>query len=443
LAVKGGTTSTTFQQDKTIGKRVYSVLSPVEIGNSQTPWAVATVVSIDEVTESVNKLILLITVVGFLGILVLTVIIWYIGGMIANPIKELSQIIDRLSKYDLSIDKNSKTTKYIKRKDEIGLISNALATMQNNLISLIRGIADISQQVASSSEELTATSQQSATAANEVARTIEEIANGASDQARNTEEGSVHINELGQLIEKDQEYVNNLNITANEVSILKDEGLEGLKDLVEKTNINNKASKDIHEIIINTNESAKKIENASQMIKSIAEQTNLLALNAAIEAARAGETGRGFAVVAEEIRRLSEQSNAFTSEISEVIKELTNKTQYAVETIEEVGKLFVSQAKSVDESNEKFEGIAAAIEKMKIAIANINESGKEMENKKGQIIGIIENLSAISEENAAGTQEASASIEEQTSSMEEISNASESLAKLAEEMQENISKFKY
>lgn len=341
-ALKDGTVITTFQQDKTIGKRVYSILTPVEIGNSKTPWAVSTVVSIDEITESVNKLILLITCVGFVGILVLIIIIFYISGRIANPIKELSQIIDRLSKYDLSFDENSKAVKYLKRKDEIGLITNALAAMQNNFISLIKNIVDISQQVAASSEELTAITQQSATAANEVARTIEEIANGASDQARNTEEGSVHINELGQLIEEDQKNVNNLNVSANEVSMLKDEGLEGLKDLVEKTNINNRASKDIYTIIINTNESAKKIENASQMIKSIAEQTNLLALNAAIEAARAGETGRGFAVVAEEIRRLSEQSNAFTNEISEIIKELNSKTQYAVERFEEVEKLFDS-----------------------------------------------------------------------------------------------------
>ena len=105
--------------------------------------------------------------------------------------------------------------------------------------------------------------------------------------------------------------------------------------------------------------------------------------------------------------------------------------------------MFDSQSKSVDESNEKFEGIAAAIEKMKTVIASINELGQEMENKKNQIIGIIENLSAISEENAAGTQEASASIEEQTSSIEEIANASESLARLAEEMQESIRRFKY
>ena len=103
-ALKNGTISTTFQQDETIGKRVYSILTPVEVGNSKTPWAVSTVVSIDEVTEAVNKLLLLIISVSLVGILVLIIIILYISGMIANPIRELSQIIDRLSKYDLSFD---------------------------------------------------------------------------------------------------------------------------------------------------------------------------------------------------------------------------------------------------------------------------------------------------------------------------------------------------
>jgi methyl-accepting chemotaxis protein len=37
--------------------------------------------------------------------------------------------------------------------------------------------------------------------------------------------------------------------------------------------------------------------------------------------------------------------------------------------------------------------------------------------KKTQIINVVENLSAISEENAASTEEASASVEEQTTSM--------------------------
>jgi methyl-accepting chemotaxis protein len=64
-------------------------------------------------------------------------------------------------------------------------------------------------------------------------------------------------------------------------------------------------------------------------VKGIAEQTNLLALNAAIEAARAGVAGRGFAVVAQEVRKLSQDSDALNSKIHA-------KAQHASTTIQDV-----------------------------------------------------------------------------------------------------------
>lgn len=71
-------------------------------------------------------------------------------------------------------------------------------------------------------------------------------------------------------------------------------------------------------------------------VKDIASQTNLLALNAAIEAARAGEAGRGFAVVADEVRKLSQKSDAFSDEISDITMSVKTTLQDALKKVSEV-----------------------------------------------------------------------------------------------------------
>lgn len=431
---KSGIITYKFEKDT-----LMAALTPID----GTTWTLGIANYEKDVLAPLNNLRMIILgsaiVIALIGLL----IGFRTGAMIAKPIKRLLEAIDRMANYDLQLDENEHIHKIRKRSDEIGVIANASLTMAENLRALIMKVAQNSEQVAAASQQLTSTTTQSAQAANEVARTIEEISRGATDQATETESGASNIQTLSTLIAKVQDYVSALDTSIDEVDQLKENGLDAMKELNEKNQASMDASLNIRQVIVETNESAGKIESASNMIKSIASQTNLLALNAAIEAARAGEAGKGFAVVADEIRVLAEQSNHFTHEIDTIIQELAQKTESSVRAIEDVGTIMNSQSTSVQNTSEKFNGISDALEHIKALITKLNNASNIMTTKKEEIVSTMENLSAISEENAASTEEASASMEEQTATMDEITSASDSLSKLAEELQNEISRFKY
>lgn len=416
---------------------VYDVVYPAVINGEQV-GAFSIGYSMSNIQAAVQKNIAVAVISVIMAFGILGFVLYRSSNDAIKVINELKEQMGFMASGDFS---NPIPQDLIDKTDEFGEISQAVSTMQNSVKDVIKSVIESSEQLAASSQDLTATSQQSAVAADEIARVIEDIANGASEQAKDTEQGALSISHLGDLVVQNKDDIQNLNMATEKVNTLKDQGLEIMKDLVEKTHINSQSSKEVQEIIIETNESADRIVSASEMIQSIAEQTNLLALNAAIEASRAGDAGRGFAVVADEIRKLAEQSNQFTSEISTIIKDLTDKTSSGVKTMEGLEQIVSSQSESVEMTNNKFHGIAEAIEEMQQLINRVGESSDEIAGKKEEVVGIIEQLSAISEENAAGTQEASASVEEQTASMGEIANSSEELARIAEELNSRVGQF--
>lgn len=317
-----------------------------------------------------------------------------------------------------------------------------MLTITNSLKQIVGEINSSSEQVAAASEELTASTQQLTTTAEEVSKTVGEIASSASDQAQDIQKGSSKASSLGMSIEKDQEYLSNLNSASNKIKGVVEEGLQEIDNLLRITEESNVTVKEIYEVILKTCDSSDKIGQASNLIASIAEQTNLLALNAAIEAAREGGTGKGFAVVAEEIKKLAQQSSISTKEINGIVSELQNNAQNTVKTMNRVSDITREQADSVIKSRDKYMLIAQAMNDVINAVEQLNASGQEMENLKNDIIDTLQNLSAIAEENSAATEQMAAAMQEQTASFEEIANASEGLSSLAQDLQSIIKKFK-
>lgn len=330
----------------------------------------------------------------------------------------------------------------VNRKDELGILGQVIKATNVNQKEITNRLLETASQVTNTSQELSVIAQESAKAVEEIAKTIEHIAGTATEQAADTDNGVTQIIELGDLIEKDQQYLIDLNKSAEKVEKMKNEGSVSVLELMERTKERERYMERIQEGIIKTNQSAEKINSASQMIQAVAEQTNLLALNAAIEAARAGEAGRGFAVVAEEIRKLAEKSSDSTREIDEIVKELQINSQNAVEIINKSAVIAKKQEESVIITDERFLGISGAIEETKAIIDKLNTSGQDMEQKKDQITVILKNLASIAEENAASTQQVSAASQEQSASMIEIANASQGLSQLATELHQSIDKYK-
>lgn len=383
------------------------------------------------------RTLILLSAVLVIAIVSSVVIAIYLRKIIVKPIAKMEVIAAQIASGDLKAEKIE-----LNSNDEIASLANAFNDMADGLRELISNITESSEIIASSSEQLTATSQQSANASEEVAKTISEIARGATDQAQDTEKTATQVLEIGELLLENQNFISDVTKTASDIDARKDEGFVILRELIKKTQENNKVSTSVYDIIMKNNESAEKIENASAMIQNIADQTNLLALNAAIEAARAGEAGRGFAVVADEIRKLAEQSNAFTKDIKDIIEELKNRSEDAVSAINEVRKIANAQTLSVKETEDKFEAIAVAILETKKVIDKLSRSSNALGIKKDTILELMENLSAIAEENAASTQEAAAAIDEQSASMEEIANSSEGLSHVASSLMTLVQKFK-
>ncbi len=417
------------------GKEMYVGYAPIE----NTPWVSAVAIEKDEVLRVLPIVQQNIFIISIVGVILGIIFSYLIGNSISKPIKSATEIATRMSKLDFTTYSDEQ---FKVNSSEISLLTKSLLMTKKNVNETLEKVGGASLSLAGAATQMESTTNETRSRSEEITTTINEIARGASEQAENTTQGAQELSLLGDLIDKDKQYIDDLNNISNNVNTLVGEGLAIVEELLEKTSASSVSAGAVFDSIVKTNDSTHKIGEASNLIASIADQTNLLALNAAIEAARAGEHGKGFAVVADEIRQLAEQSTASTQVIDEMIQTLKINADTALEKMKEAATIVEKQEASVTETEGKYKEISEAMERSIEAVQVLTQSGLEMEERRNSVQGTIENLSAVAEENAASTEEASASLEFTSSSIEEITTASRGLMELSKDLNDQIDRFK-
>ena len=425
----------------------YSVEDGVKRVNSKygiigTDWTLVVSVPESEVMGEVHNLSLFMIGIGaFFFVLILGLLLWIIKS-ITSPIAALGKDMEKLADYDFSEEVKSGISKNSGRKDEIGSISRGTEKVVERLRDIVLNIREVSGNILNVSDEIADNAKSTAKASDELTKAVDGISIGAMHQAEDMQRGTKAMQSIGEALRANEESMVELNNSSDGVYDAKEKGISAIKDLINTTAKVEESAMKVSEVIVRTDEGAKKIDEASTMIKSIAGQTNLLALNAAIEAARAGEAGKGFAVVADEIRKLAEQTDKFTEEIVVVVRNLSERTREAVDIMEEVKTVIGDQVNCVDETEKQFVYISDEIDVTKTIIGKLNDSEKELESARGELSEIVEGLAAVSEENAAATEECLASVEEQAASTSIIESSAERLPEMAKGLEEAVQKFK-
>ena len=393
-----------------------------------------------EITSDIQSILLKTLLSTLIAFVICVVIAWFCSAIITKPIKEMAEIADRFSTLDLRDD--DKRERIGQRRDEVGLLGRSIGGVREQFHAIVTEIKTQSNNIHTTAASLDEHTKETLNNIEQVERAVYEIAEGASSQAEDTQKATENVVRMGNMVEDTNQEVENLYLYANAMKQSGDDASKTLSDLEE---INHKAKESIdliYQQTNTTNESALKIREATELITFIAEQTNLLSLNASIEAARAGEQGRGFAVVASQIQKLAEQSNESARQIGEIITLLISDSGKAVDTMNEVMEIMEVQNKNIQQMGQQFEQLFAAIDKSNRGVGNIADRTKSLDEARVNVVDIVQNLTAIAEENAAGTQETSASVTEVNDIVSQISENVNQLRRIAEELEHRMEIFR-
>jgi methyl-accepting chemotaxis protein len=338
------------------GVRKHAGYSPIQ----GTGWYLALTAPHDEVFAVTNRLQVIMAGATILLLLISIVAALLIANRIHKPLLHLQKTAKKFSEGDLDVDIS------VKRRDEIGVLAQALGAVADNMNKIISGIRSEAGQVAAQSKQIADSGQQ--------------FAQGTSEQASALEQITASVEEIAAQTRTNAGNAGEANALAASTRSLAERGNGKMDNLLH-------AMKDI-------NQSSSDIARITKVIDDIAFQTNILALNAAVEAAHAGQYGRGFAVVAQEVRDLAAKSAEAASETAGLVQNSTKKVTGGVQVAEEAAAALTEIVKEISRVAALVNDISAASGEQSTGIEQINQGLL-------QVSQVVQANSTASQQNAA------------------------------------------
>lgn len=312
-----------------------------------------------DIRDAQNIMMVITLIVLLVGI----IIAWRITRQIAQPLRDTLKTAEAIAQGDLTVA--HPTT----RRDELGMLMNAVSAMSQNLSTMIYEIRSGVSQVSH--------------AAAEIAAGNTDLSSRTEQQAAAVEETAASMEELSATVKQNADNAHHASKLASEASGTATLGGKQVGQVVDTMQQISGSSKRIAEI--------------TSVINGIAFQTNILALNAAVEAARAGEQGRGFSVVASEVRTLAQRSAQAAKEIEGLIAESVERVNTGAKLVENTGRTMQDIVKSVSHVRDIMGEIASASDEQSRGISQISQAIVEMDSTTQQNAALVEQSSAAAD----------------------------------------------
>ncbi len=428
-----------FSENQMIdGITYYAYYMPVRNLDGSVIGMIFTGKKATDVEELLRNGTMRMVLISMLCIIVSVLLTVMIATSIVKALKRAIRSFGKVAEGDLSKPANEKK---VTRSDEIGDMLRGIGTLRSSMQEIIGSIQQTSDTLMGAANSLEETAAVTDRNSKEVGIAVDEIARGAMSQAEETGNALIHTETMGQMIEDMVSDIHVLNQNAREMGKNSEDVNRIVTELIGYTARTNEVAHVVEHQTQVANASTEEIKKAVEMISAIADETNLLSLNASIEAARAGEQGRGFAVVAGQIQKLAEQSNESAKQIEEIIGTLLIESKKMTDSMEEITHMVEEQKNKLEEAGERFVDLDKGIQISMERIGGIQEKSDALDASRSEILSVVTDLSAISEENASATEETTASIVELNDRIGKMATEASGLKNLAENLEDKIKVF--